>query len=138
MEWFLQGIQTNGMPCDTQHHQAGMAALNTWRERQTLGELLLKQHTPWFTYATLNPWDLRDHADPQMEYRGHTMQEDEIMCGETRDNGDECPFVGKRAAVGVHKYYEHGKCNPIKAVVVTNECPECSETCINQKCQGTW
>ena len=42
------------------------------------------------------------------------------------EDGTSCFFTGRPADVGVHRYYVHGMCNPIKAVVLTNECPGCN------------
>ena len=50
-----------------------------------------------------------------------------MMCQERCDDGSSCTFTGRPAEVGLHKYYVHGMCNPIKAITLTNVCPGCGE-----------
>ena len=64
---------------------------------------------------------------------GFRLNDGEIQCEETLEDGTACLFVGRPADVGVHKYYKHGKCNPIKAIVVSNVCPGCNITLASLK-----
>ena len=89
--------------------------------------MLMKQKMKWFTMASMDPQEFRHAGDPDLPASTRRMNMGEVACEEVLEDGTVCPFIGSPAGVGVHKYYAHGKCNPIKAIVLTNECPGCGE-----------
>ena len=49
----------------------------------------------------------------------------QAVCEVVKADGGICQFRGTATQVGMHRWREHGQANPIKALVLTNECPGC-------------
>ena len=107
--------------------------MEEWRDANTRFKLLDPTEMIWFRGITVCLEDLRSARDPCIQKEIFRLHEGEIGCEEVLEDGMICEFTGTPAVVGVHKYYCHGKCNPIKATVVTNECPGCREVFSSMK-----
>ena len=64
-----------------------------------------------------------DRDDMPEVATGIKVNKDEAECGELLADGSRCTYRGRPALVGKHRYHAHGRCNPIKAITMTNECP---------------
>ena len=98
-----------------------------WMQDGTIWKMLNPRDMKWFRGLTTCIEDLRHPNDPKIDKPVYRMNQDEVQCEEILEDGQVCQFTGRPADVGVHKYYVHKKCNPIKATVLTNACPGCGE-----------
>ena len=88
------------------------------------------------TYAvvlTTEYSNLRTTEDPPPTPSQPDRDPGQVQCEIALPDGTPCDFVGTPAQVGVHKYYHHGLCNPIKATVVSRECPGCGTLFADKK-----
>ena len=100
--------------------------LELWEAEGRMHCILEPGTMQWLRHITGVLRDLCDSSDPI--YAGTSREvaaEAEARCEEIGEDGVPCGFVGTRATLGVHRYYHHGKCNPAKALVLTNQCPGC-------------
>ena len=112
--------------------QHGLALLATWTTANTLVNIIVPQHMPWFIHGAGYIEDHYDYSDPQ--YNDTSVRRDEsreCVCDHEDAEGIACDFTGTPAEVGVHKYYCHGIGNPAKALVFSNECPGCRKLFAN-------
>ncbi len=58
---------------------------------------------------------------------------DTLHCKLSDKDGNACNFQGTPVSMGQHMWIIHGKCNPAKALVITNECPACRNIFANLK-----
>ena len=127
MRWYIDKLMQRGSVEDMSRGHEGHQLLRQWQDNEQLINILMKPRMKWFTHATMEPCAFRHTADPVLQGTTRRMNMGEVACEEVLEDGTVCPFAGRPADVGVHKYYAHGKCNPIKAIVLTNECPGCGE-----------
>ena len=79
----------------------------------------------WFLHITTPYADLHHHQDPRYEAEDSTAAQGMTRCEHVDAEGTLCTYEGTPAQVGVHKFYKHGQGNPMKALVLTNQCPGC-------------
>ena len=79
----------------------------------------------WFARITVFCSDLHHWADPVYERTSRELEAGQVECQEILEDGSRCSVAGTLSQLGVHMCYAHGKCNPVKALVLTNQRPGC-------------
>ena len=125
LEWLIAESFRLGRTLDRDRAHEGHTLLRAWTLDKTLILILDPRSMRWFRSMSIQLHDLRCHTDPVYPESAARLNAGEIQCEETLEDGTPCAFVGRPADVGVHKYYHHGKCNPMKAIIVSNVCPGC-------------
>ena len=122
IRWMLTKVAATGMAEDMDRCHYGQGCLDRWVERDTLSLLFDPTEVAWFMHLTVDPRELKDYGDPPKP-AVRPVPEGQLACDSFAEDGAPCQFVGGPAALGVHKFYHHGQCNPIKATVLMNQCP---------------
>ena len=126
LRWMLAKVVGLGRGEDMDRCHYGQGCLDRWVDRDTLSLLFDPMEVAWFRHLTVDPRELKDPSDPPKP-AARPVPERQLACDCFVEDGAPCPFVGGPAALGVHKFYHHGQCNPVKALVITNQCPRCEE-----------
>ena len=122
--WYLRETMRSMDWRDHERCREGIHTLNLWDQQGQLGKILSPDLMVWFKHITTDLHDLRHYKDIS-EPRESQMPQGESRCEHVNMDGSVCQFQGPPALMGLHRYYDHGMCNPIKATVVNNECPGC-------------
>ncbi len=93
-----------------------------WPDKDMLGKLLMPEHMTWIRGVAT---DLVLRTYEELHITVAKNDNETHHCNLNDKDGNACSFEGTQVAMGQHKWYVHGLCNPAKALVITNECPLC-------------
>ena len=101
-----------------------------WPDKDLLGQLMLPAHMTWIRGVTS---ELVFRTYEELHVVQAKNEADTLHCQLSDKDGNACNFQGTPVSMGQHMWIIHRKCNPAKALVVTNECPACRNIFANLK-----
>ena len=123
--WYLGKVRHKSPALDGDRCDEGEQAIRNWEENREMGNFLHPGRMLWFLHVSLPPKELYHWDDPSYDRQVRQLGHDEHVCEVETEDGTPCQFKGTLQQLGVHRYYEHKLCNPIEALVLTNQCPGC-------------